>query len=53
MPVNGVATFADLTINHLGDGYRLAAASTGLAGTTSDPFSVTPAAPCRACSSRD
>ena len=39
--VNGVATFSGLTINKLGDGYTVIAASTGLtSGTTSD-FDVT------------
>ena len=43
--VNGIATFATLTINRPGVGYRLAAASTGLAGATSGAFTVSPGAP--------
>ena len=39
--VDGVATFADLSINHLGTGFTLTAASTGLTPTISNPFNVT------------
>jgi len=39
--VNGVATFANLSINKTGTGYTLAAGSTGLAGTTSNAFNIT------------
>ena len=39
--VNGVATFANLSINKTGTGYTLAASSTGLAGTVSNGFNIT------------
>ena len=39
--VAGLATFADLTINHAGTGYTLTASATGLTGATSTPFNVT------------
>jgi hypothetical protein len=39
--VNGVATFADLSINRKGGGYRLGAQADGLHGTTSVSFSIT------------
>jgi len=38
--VNGVATFTDLSLNKLGNGYTLTASSTGLTGTTSNPFNI-------------
>jgi photosystem II stability/assembly factor-like uncharacterized protein len=38
--VNGVATFADLSIDMNGDGYTLVASSTGVTGATSTPFNV-------------
>jgi hypothetical protein len=38
--VNGVATFANLSINKSGTGYTLAASATGLTGTTSSAFNV-------------
>jgi hypothetical protein len=38
--VNGVATFSDLTLSAVGDGYTLAAAATGLPEETSAPFNV-------------
>lgn len=41
---SGVATFSDLRIEKAGTGYSLAAATTGLAGATSAPFNITPAA---------
>ncbi|HEY6225392.1 MAG TPA: hypothetical protein VIW26_16535, partial [Gemmatimonadales bacterium] len=41
--VNGVASFANLTISHAGSGYTLSAASTGLSGATSTAFDVTAA----------
>jgi hypothetical protein len=41
--VNGVATFDDLSLDQVGQGYRLAASSGTLAGATSDAFDVTPA----------
>lgn len=40
--VNGVATFANLSIDRAGNGYRLAAGAPGLTGETSAPFNVTP-----------
>ena len=36
----GVATFSDLTLNHVGNGYTLTAAAGGLTGATSGTFSV-------------
>ena len=39
--VNGVATFSDLTLNKLGSGYTLTAASDSLPSATSAPFNVT------------
>ena len=38
--VNGVATFANLSINQVGSGYTLTAAATGLAGATSTSFNI-------------
>ncbi|MET0234548.1 MAG: ice-binding family protein, partial [Kibdelosporangium sp.] len=38
---NGVATFADLSIDALGAGYTLTATSPGLTSATSSPFTVT------------
>jgi hypothetical protein len=38
--VNGVATFSDLTLSLVGDGYTLGAAATGLPEETSAPFLV-------------
>jgi hypothetical protein len=43
--VNGVATFSDLSINRVGTGYTLSAASTGLTSATSDAFAITVGAP--------
>jgi hypothetical protein len=40
LSVNGVATFASLTLNHGGSGFTLTASSAGLAGDTSTPFNV-------------
>jgi hypothetical protein len=40
----GVATFDDLTIQKIGDGYQLAASATGLVGDTSAGFNVRAAA---------
>ena len=37
----GVATFNDLNINQVGDGYTLAVSSSGLSGATSNAFSIT------------
>ena len=38
--VNGVATFSDLSIDRLGDGYTLVASSAGLTGAESTPFNI-------------
>lgn len=38
--INGVATFADLRLDRLGDGYTLTASATSLGVATSSPFSV-------------
>jgi len=38
---SGVATFAGLSINKIGTGYTLTAASAGLTGATSSPFNIT------------
>jgi hypothetical protein len=38
--VNGVATFADLSLDNFGTGYTLVTSSAGLASATSDPFDV-------------
>lgn len=43
--VNGVATFSNLSLNRPGQGYRLAAASSGLTGATSSAFNVIAGAP--------
>jgi len=42
--VNGVATFANLSINKAGTGYTLQATASGLTGATSTSFNITPAA---------
>jgi subtilase family serine protease len=39
-PVNGIATFSNLSISAAGTGYTLAASATGLTGVTSAPFNV-------------
>jgi hypothetical protein len=44
VPVNGVATFSNLTISAAGVGYTLTASATGLTGATSTLFNVIPAA---------
>jgi hypothetical protein len=44
VPVNGVATFSNLSISAAGVGYTLTAASGTLTGTTSTMFNVIPAA---------
>ena len=48
----GVATFANLTINKIGSGYTLRVSSSGLTSATSNPISVTKNgnAPTRRCS---
>jgi len=38
--VNGVATFPDLTIDQLGNGYTLTVTSSGLTGAESRPFNI-------------
>jgi hypothetical protein len=38
--INGTASFSDLTINNPGNGYTLTASSTGLVGSTSNPFNI-------------
>ncbi|HEX6645336.1 MAG TPA: Ig-like domain-containing protein, partial [Gemmatimonadales bacterium] len=38
--VNGVATFANLSINRTGSNYTLTASASGLTGTTSTPFDI-------------
>ena len=38
--VNGVATFSDLSINHLGNGYTLVVSGAGLTGAESAPFNI-------------
>src|SRR5436190_1238253 len=43
-PVNGVATFGDLTVSQTGSGYWLTASATGLARAASSAFDVTPGA---------
>ena len=43
--VNGVATFANLSINNAGTGYTLQATSSGLTSATSSAFNVTAAPP--------
>jgi hypothetical protein len=43
--VNGVATFADLSINAVGTGYELKASATALPAVSSSEFDVTPGAP--------
>ena len=40
--VGGVATFSALSIAQSASGYTLSATGTGLAGTTSSPFTITP-----------
>lgn len=42
---SGVATFSDLSITQAGSGYRLEAASDGVAGVTSTSFGINPGAP--------
>jgi len=38
--VNGVATFSDLSIDHLGNGYTLVVSGGGLTGAESAPFNI-------------
>src|SRR5204862_109390 len=42
--VNGVATFANVSIDKVGTGYTLAASATGPGGATSTAFNITPGA---------
>jgi len=42
--VNGIATFSDLYLTTVGNGYTLSASSTGLTSATTMPFNVTAAA---------
>ncbi|HXJ30432.1 MAG TPA: hypothetical protein VNG35_07320, partial [Gemmatimonadales bacterium] len=42
--VAGVATFANLSIDNSGTGYRLSAVAAGVSGATSTPFTVNPGA---------
>src|SRR2546421_385512 len=42
---SGVATFADLSVNRAGTGYRLTASAGQLTGATSDPFDITAGPP--------
>lgn len=39
-PVNGVASFSNLTVDKSGIGYTLSVTATGLTGATSDPFNT-------------
>jgi len=43
-PVNGIATFPNLTVSAAGTGYTLTASSGTLTGATSTAFNITPAA---------
>ncbi len=43
VPVNGVATFSNLTISAAGSGYALTASATGLTSAVTSPFNVIPA----------
>ncbi|MGI5863912.1 MAG: Ig-like domain-containing protein [Myxococcales bacterium] len=43
----GIATFSDLKLTKAATGYELVATASGLAGATSEPFIVAPAAPAR------
>jgi hypothetical protein len=43
--VAGVATFSDLAINNIANGYTLTASATALTGATSNTFNITQAAP--------
>ncbi len=44
-PINGVATFSNLSIQKASGGYTLTASSSTLTGATSAPFAIAPAAP--------
>ncbi|MCO5171198.1 MAG: YCF48-related protein [Planctomycetes bacterium] len=43
-PVNGVATFDDLSLERAGAGYQLGVSAAGVTGATSAPFTISPAA---------
>ncbi|HEY1325791.1 MAG TPA: choice-of-anchor U domain-containing protein [Casimicrobiaceae bacterium] len=43
--VNGTATFANLSLDKLGNGYTLSASSAGVSGAASSPFNVVAGAP--------
>jgi len=43
--VNGVATFSNISINKVGNGYTLNATATGLTAATSSPFNITAGTP--------
>ncbi|MBI3947394.1 MAG: hypothetical protein HY321_15840 [Armatimonadetes bacterium] len=45
--VDGIATFADLTLDKVGTGYTLAASASGLSGATSSTFAIIPGAPAK------
>ena len=40
--VNGIATFADLSVDAAGNGYKLTVSATNLSGATSAPFDISP-----------
>jgi hypothetical protein len=40
--VSGVSTFSDLTVNNVGTGYTLKAATSGLSTVTSTAFDIIP-----------
>jgi hypothetical protein len=42
--ISGIATFVDLSIDKAGEGYTLQAMNSGLTGTISNEFTITPAA---------
>ncbi len=48
--VNGVATFSDLAINNIANGYMLKASSTALTDALSNSFNITPPVPSAALS---
>src|SRR5258708_29313409 len=41
VPVNGIATFSDLSVSSAGSGYTLIATSPGLGSATSNSFAIT------------
>lgn len=44
VPVSGVATFSTLSVDKAGSGYTLSATASGVTGTTSGSFAISPAA---------